>query len=129
MIELFIVVPCIAAIVRTAKGRGVSPWLYAFIALLGFLLVGQILAGIIDPLLFESGDPSSGAVVIARLTVGLAPFAWLVLTYFHVRFVAGRSHAQPVGQWTCPECRWLNSAANLKCDACGYEYVANRLTT
>jgi hypothetical protein len=129
MVDLLIVVSCIAAIVRTAKVRSVSPWLYAFIAVLGFLLVGHVLAGVLEPLLFDGGTPSSGAVVIARLAVGLAPFAWLVFVYFYVRFIAGRSHVQPTGHWTCPECRWLNSAAALKCEACGYDFQASHLTT
>jgi hypothetical protein len=120
MIELFIVGSLVIAIVRTSKGRGSSPWLFGSVAVLGYLLAGRVLASVLGGLLSE--ESSSAAIIAFRLTVGIVPFAWLVLVYFYVRFVSGRSHIQPAGQWTCPECRWLNSAALFKCEACGHEY-------
>jgi hypothetical protein len=129
MIELFIVGSLVVATVRTAKGRGSSPWLYGSMAVLGFLLLRLGLASVLASLLFDEEVPGSGAVVALNLAAGIVPYLCPVLVYFYVRSVPGRSHAQPAGQWTCQECRWLNSATVFKCEACGSEYQVDRLTT
>ncbi len=134
MIELLFVVALVGSLVvatvRTAKGRGSSPWWYGSIALLGFLLLRLGLADFLAGLLLDAGGaPSSGTIVALQLTAGIVPYVWPVFVYAISGPIPGRSHAQPAGQWTCPECRWLNSAAVFKCDACGHDYQAHRLTT
>jgi hypothetical protein len=124
MLEVLVVGLAVAATARTARGRDASAWVFASLALVGWLVLKFGLAAGVTRLFDGGGLPRGGALMALEIGVMLAPWAWLAAVFFYVRSVPGRTHVQPPGQWTCPECRWLNAGSVFRCEACKAEYRA-----
>ena len=119
MLELLILVAAVAAIAKTAGGRGLSPWLIGSLSVAGWIIVG-VFAMLLVPTAWRYGN--GAARMASDLFLMSANWAFLGLVFVYVRFVHGRAHAHPHGRWKCPECGWLNEAAFFKCESCKREY-------
>ena len=127
LIILLLLVPIVGLIARTARGRGLSPWLFGSLAVAGWLLLSVLETFALDQSArHEPGYGSSVANPGTRMAIDLAVmsarWAWLGLVFVYVRFVHGRGHAGAQGRWTCPDCGWLNEVAFIKCESCHCEY-------
>jgi TM2 domain-containing membrane protein YozV len=122
MIGLFVLVLSITGIVRMARTRGGSPWLYGLIAAIGWLALGVLTGAILGGIGFQSGVGRLGTTLVATMV----PWAYVGLVALYVRFRVGKGTEGPSGSWSCPHCRSLNQGYALKCDSCGEAFTNAR---
>jgi hypothetical protein len=105
MLEIIALIIAITGIANVGRGRGVSPKLaggMAFFGWLFFRLAGMLLS------------PSNEV----GLFFLLAAWIWIAVVAGYLRFVVGAGRPQPDGKWNCSNCRYLNSASSVVCEAC-----------
>jgi hypothetical protein len=137
MMEGFVLVLALTAIVRMARTRGASPWLYGLTAGAGGLVVAVATAAVVhvalfgpswppeaEVIVFDDGDPVSDFGV--RLAASVSLWLWMGLVALYVRYRVGRGVASPSGSWSCPNCRSINQSYALKCDTCGEAFSSTR---
>ncbi|MCG8455978.1 MAG: zinc finger Ran-binding domain-containing protein [Holophagales bacterium] len=102
MIEIIFLVAALAAFHETARRRGVAAWPFIAIAVIGFLVFGNLAAAFLGagPHFFVS-------------------WGWLGLTYLSIYIIGGGGRMLK-DTWQCPECRLFNSPSTIVCP-CGYE--------
>jgi len=114
--EIALLIASISAIATIARRRGSDTVLWGGLALGGYLLItfgGGVLA-----LHFFSPDD-------AKLYSEIAGWFWIGAMFLLVRFAIGATKAKPDGMWNCPDCRYLNAANAIVCEACGKPYTAS----
>lgn len=122
MIGLFVLALALTGIVRLARTRGGSPWLYGLVAGIGWLVLGILTSGILSSLGFQTGI----GPLVATLVATIVPWAFVGCVALYVRFRVGGKTEGPSGSWSCPNCRSLNQAYAMKCDSCGEPFVSTR---
>jgi hypothetical protein len=122
MIGLFVLVLSLTGIVRMARTRGGSPWLYGLMAGVGWLVIGVLTGAILAGSGFQSGSGRLGTALVATVV----PWAYVGLVALYVRFRVGNGTEGPSGSWSCPHCRSLNQGYALKCDSCGEAFQSAR---
>jgi hypothetical protein len=105
MIEIIVLVIAVTGIAALARGRGASPVVMGTAAVAGWVLI-------------EYG----GFFLLPR---GTSPFVlmpiawvWIALVAGYVRFIVGAGRPKPDGKWSCSQCRYLNNASSIICEAC-----------
>jgi len=119
MVQWFLFFLAIGGIVRVARTRGATPWVWGLLAASSFILLslaGGVLRQAADEL------PPSGARAALLAVVVIAPWIPVALVALYVRFVVGRGSDGPYGRWTCPGCRSINESYALKCESCGVRF-------
>lgn len=102
IIGLFIAV---GGIVALARGRGAKPVVVGTVAVAGWILITY------GGMFVFPGRDSSWPLMLAAWT-------WVAVVAGYVRFVVGASRPKPDSKWNCPECRYLNNASSVICEAC-----------
>lgn len=105
MLEIIGLLIAITGIAGFARGRGANPVLMGGIALGGYLLIA-IGGNFVVP----RGD--------GRLVLLVLSWAWIGLVALYVRFIVGSRLPKPDGKWNCSNCRYLNNASSVICEAC-----------
>jgi len=130
MIEVFGLVLLVAGIVRMARTRGASPWVYGLLAAGGWIAVRLLLPRVPAVLGLRygtDGDGADGLMLFAvMLTTAVLSWLWAGGVALYVRFGVGRNDESPSGSWSCPNCRSLNQGYALKCDSCGQPFAHER---
>jgi hypothetical protein len=125
MLGLFVLALALGAIVRIAKVRGATPWVWALVAGGGYLVLGVVAqAG----LAAAEALPPSGLRATAFVAALVAPWIPVALVLLYVRFAVGRRGDGPFGRWTCPSCRSINEQYALKCESCGETFAHPSVT-
>jgi hypothetical protein len=121
---LFVLVLALVGIVRMARTRGASSWLYGLLAGVGWFVLGILVANLLALLGFvaPAGNLTFGATLVATVI----PWLWVGLVGLYVRFGVGRGVESPSGSWSCPSCRSINQSYALKCDSCGEAFNGGR---
>src|SRR5262245_26688751 len=106
MIEIICLVIAVTGITALARGRGASPIVMGTAAVAGWVLIEYV-----------------GVFFLPRST---SPFvlvfpawAWIGLVAGYVRFAVGARRPKPDSKWNCSNCRYLNNASSVICEACG----------
>jgi hypothetical protein len=113
MFEIILLIAAISAVVTMSRRRGTDVVLWGGFALGGFWLVGI----------------GGSALVRARhlddylIFVEVAKWLWIGAIFLFVRFGIGARKPKPWGMWTCGECKYLNAASAIVCEACSKPYV------
>jgi hypothetical protein len=105
MLEIIGLVIAATAIAGLARGRGASPLFMGSIAVGGYLL---ILFG--GTFFVPRGE--------GRALLLIPAWAWIAVVAGYVRFVVGARMPKPDGKWNCSNCRYLNNASSVICEAC-----------
>jgi len=105
MIEIIALIIALTGIASVARGRGVSPKLAGGLAFFGWLFAR--LAGM---LLSPSNE--------AGLYFLVAAWIWIALVAGYLRFVVAANRPKPDSKWNCANCRYLNNASSVICEAC-----------
>ena len=106
MIEILILVACLAAFRETAKRRGVAGWPFVVVAAAGWLILGTL--GITT---FGDGPH----IFIS--------WGWVGLTYLSI-FLIGGGGRRLRDTWQCPDCQLFNPPSTIVCP-CGHQPPAN----
>ena len=122
--ELFVLVLALVGVARVARTRGASPWLYGIVAIVGFFVVGALVAAALASLGYVSS--TGGLTLWATLATSVAQWSWIGLVLLYVRFGIGRTVEGPTGAWSCPNCHSVNQSYALKCDSCGQVFSKER---
>ncbi len=113
MLEILAVIAAASGIAALARGRGGKPWLWAGLAVAGWIIIP-----------FTIG--------MARAAVGqfqptvwyiVAGWAWIGAVALWARFGLGAGRAKPGGMWVCPNCKMLNKNYAVICEACQQPYA------
>ena len=113
MFEIVGLIAAISAVVTISRRRGTDVVLWGGLALGGFLILADAgaaflrLRGLDDDLVFAE----------------VAGWLWIGAIFLYVRFGVGASKPKSWGMWTCGECKYLNAANAIVCEACGKPYV------
>lgn len=121
---LFVLVLSLVGIVRMARTRGGSSWLFGLLAGVGWFVLGILVANVLALLGFVS--PAGNLTFGATLVATVVPWLWIGLVALYVRFGVGRNLESPSGSWSCPGCRSINQRYALKCDSCGEAFTNSR---
>lgn len=105
MIEVIALIIALTGLAGIARGRGVPPKLAGGVAFFGWLFVR--LAGM---LLSPSVEVGLYFVVVAWI--------WIALVAGYLRFVVAAGKPKPDSKWNCANCRYLNNASSVICEAC-----------
>jgi len=111
MLELIGLAIVVTGISALARGRGASPVLAGSIAVGGYVLIR-----IVAMFLVASDD--------ARLLLLVLGWAWIAVVAGYFRFVVGRRLPKPDSKWNCSNCRYLNNASSVVCEACQQPWKA-----
>jgi len=113
MFEIILLIAAISAVVTMARRRGTDLVLWG-----GFALGGYVI-------LYFAGAALSRARQQEDylLFAEVAGWLWIGAIFLYVRFGIGASKPKPWGMWTCNECRYLNAASAIVCEACNKPYV------
>jgi hypothetical protein len=112
--EIVLLIASISAIATIARRRGSDTVLWGGLALGGYLLI--IFSGGALATHFISADD-------AKLYLEIAAWFWVGGMFLLVRFAIGATKVKPDGMWSCPDCRYLNAANAIVCEACGKPYA------
>ena len=105
MLEIIGLVVAVTGITALARGRGASPVVMGTAAVAGWVLIeygGQFL--------LPRGTSAYALILPA--------WAWVGLVALYVRFIVGASRPKPDSKWNCSNCRYLNNASSVICEAC-----------
>jgi hypothetical protein len=119
MMEIVGLIATISAVVTMARRRGTDVVLWGGLALGGFLI-------------FAIGGPAVLRAVHRDdylVFAEAAGWAWIGVIFLYVRFGIGASKPKSWGMWTCGECKYLNAANAIVCEACGKPYVPRESKT
>ena len=105
MLEILGLLIAGTAIAGLARGRGASPVLMGGIAIGGYVAI--VFGG--GPFVPQDG----GQFILVVLA-----WAWIGLVAAYTRFVVGRRLPKPDTKWNCANCRYLNNARSVVCEAC-----------
>lgn len=105
MFEIIGLVVAVTAIAALARGRGASPVVMGSVAVGGWALI-------------EFGGMFLVPKGTSPYPLMLGAWAWIALVAGFVRFVIGASRPKPDGKWSCSNCRYLNNASSVICEAC-----------
>ena len=130
MIGLFVLILALVGIVRMARTRGASPWLYGLVAGLGWLVMSFVAGAVVAAVFIVFGyEPEDGRVLFGvQLAGGVAAWLWVGGVALYVRYRVGRGVEGPSGSWSCPNCRSINQSYALKCDTCGEAFSNARVS-
>jgi hypothetical protein len=111
MLEIIGLVVAVTGIAALARGRGASPVIAGTAAVAGWVLI-------------EYG----GAILLRQnpYPLMIAAWAWVALVAGFVRFVVGAGRPKPDGKWNCSNCRYLNNASSVVCEACQQPWQAGK---
>ena len=106
MIEIFAVVLPVTGITALARGRGANALLTGILTVASYIVLEF---GLI--FLLPKGENRPLIAVAAAWT-------WIALVFIFVRFVVGGGMPKPDSKWNCSQCRYLNDASSVICEAC-----------
>ena len=111
MLEMIGLVVAVTGIAALARGRGASPIVAGTAAVAGWVLI-------------EYG----GAIILRQnpYPLMIAAWAWVAAVAGFVRFVVGAKLPKPDGKWNCSQCRYLNNASSVICEACQQPWQATK---
>ena len=118
---VFILVVAVVGIVRMARARGASPWLFGGVAVFVWLAASAVSGQLLRAATVQAAP---GIRMAMEASAYLAPWVALAFVVLYVRFVPGRKRTQPEGRWSCSTCGWLNAEYALQCEACGAAFLA-----
>jgi hypothetical protein len=103
----------LVGIVRMARTRGASPWLYGLAAGLGWLFMSFIAGLVVAAVFIALGyEPEDGRVLFGvQLGGGVGAWLWVGLVAVCVRYGVGRGAEGPSGSWSCQNCRLINQSS------------------
>jgi hypothetical protein len=116
MLEIIALIVVTTGIAAYARGRGGSPLLWGILTVAGYIILEIGTAAVIHAL---KGEPN------ALVSLMLA-WAWVGGIALYTRFGLGAGKTKPGGMWTCPNCKYLNAAYAVICEACKQPYVNPR---
>jgi len=93
-------------ITALARGRGANALLTGILTVASYIVLEF---GLI--VLLPKGENRSLIAVAAAWT-------WIALVFIFVRFVVGGGMPKPDSKWNCSQCRYLNDASSVICEAC-----------
>jgi hypothetical protein len=101
MFQWLLLVVAAGGVASLARGRGGSPILFGAATVVAF--VAGALFG-----------PIFGSTVIELV------LPWMLVATVAViaRFMLGAGRPKPDGMWSCPECKMVNEASYIVCEAC-----------
>lgn len=102
MLQILLLIGCLAAFRETAKRRGTKAWPFIVVGAVGWLLSREIAF-----LMFGPGPHI------------LVSWGWVAVTYVSI-FLIGGGGRRMKETWQCPECRGFNPPTTLVC-LCGYD--------
>ena len=105
MLEIIGLVIACTAIATLARGRGASP-----VVVVGAAAGGWAMIEIGGSFVFPSGE--------YRMALMLLAWGWVALVTGFMRFIIGASRPKPDSKWSCSNCRYLNNASAVICEAC-----------
>jgi len=105
MLELVGLAIAVTAISALARGRGASPILAGSVAVGGYVLI--LFGGMF---FVPRGE--------ARILLLVIAWAWIAVVAGYLRFVVGARLPKPDSKWNCSNCRYLNNASSVICEAC-----------
>lgn len=105
MLEIIGLFIAVGGIVALSRGRGASPVLMGIVAVAGWVVIEY------GGMFFVHGPDSAYPLMIVA-------WAWIGLVAIYVRFVVGARRPKPDSKWNCPNCRYLNNASSVICEAC-----------
>lgn len=111
MLEIIGLAITITGISALARGRGASPIFAGSIAVAGYVLIRLV------AMFFVASDD-------ARLLLLVLGWVWIAVVAGYVRFVVGRRLPKPDSKWNCSNCRYLNNASSVICEACQQPWKA-----
>jgi len=105
MLGIIALIVVLGGIATLARGKGVNPY-----AAGGAAFSGWCFFAIVLPVFVRAEG--------ARFLLMLSGWAWIALVAGFLRFVLGASKRKPDSKWNCPNCRYLNNASSIVCEAC-----------
>ena len=120
MFEIILLIAATSGIASFARGRGGNPWVWGAMTVGGYFLV-PFVAGFCASAL---GANPTYLKENAQLLFFISAIAWVAVLAFCARFLLGRKYANPGGMWSCPNCKYLNQAYAVICEACRQPYEA-----
>lgn len=106
MIEVFAIIAAVTGITAIARGRGANAIVTGVIAVAGYVLLEFGL-----PFLLPKSETRPLIAVVAA-------WSWIALVFLFIRFAVGAGMAKPDSKWNCSQCRYLNDASSVICEAC-----------
>jgi hypothetical protein len=113
MFVIVLLIAAISAIVTISRRRGTDVVLWGGLALGGYLILYAV--GVALSKARQQDD--------YLLSAEVAGWMWIGAIFLYVRFGVGASKPKSWGMWTCGECKYLNAANAIMCEACGKPYV------
>ena len=113
MFEIIGLIAAISAVVTISRRRGTDVVLWGGLALGGYLIFSIAGAAVLRVRHLDD------YLVFAEV----AGWLWIGAIFLYVRFGVGASKPKSWGMWTCAECKYLNAANAIVCEACGKPYV------
>jgi hypothetical protein len=113
MFEIVLLIVAISAVVTMARRRGTDIVLWGGLALGGHLILYAV------GVLLSQARQQEDYLLFAEV----AGWLWIGAIFLFVRFGVGASKPKSWGMWTCGECKYLNAANAIVCEACGKPFV------
>jgi len=120
VVQLFLVVIAVGGILRIAKTRGATPWVWGLVAGGGYVAL-SLAAAVLQAAIEDS--PAGGGRAAAMALAFVVPWIPVALVALYVRFIVGRGVDAPFGRWTCQTCRSINEQYALSCESCGAKFA------
>lgn len=109
ILEVLAVAIAVGGIGTLARGKKISPVLAGGIAIGGFVVFR------LGASLVLSGD---NGILLSIF----GAWGWVAWVAVFLRFIMTSGRAKPDTQWNCPNCRYLNHASSLFCEACQHPW-------
>ena len=122
MLEIAVLIVVTGGIAAFARGRGGNPIVWGSAAAGGYIFINYI-APIILAAIGQPMNPD------ARLWLLVVAAAWVGVVAFCARFLLGRTREKPSGMWSCKNCKYLNQAYAVVCEACRQPYAKSGVST
>lgn len=118
MFEIVLLIVAGGGIAAYARGRGGNPVVWGALGIGGYLGIEFF-----GPLVMRSlGSPLTRDSTVWVFVVAAG---WLGIVAFSARFLLGSTREKPSGMWSCRNCKYLNQAYAVVCEACQQPYSKN----